>query len=283
MSKRQPPSPHLFSAAGEAALQRLRDGRPLLAFDFDGTLTPIAPRPEDVRLAPAVAERLHRLGLRWPVAVISGRAVRDLRTRLGFEPQYLLGCHGADDGSAAADAWARPLREWCGGLAADHAAELAAAGIRVEDKGAAVALHYRGTPEPARAQRLLNALLAALPPGLKGYGGKQVLNVVAADAPDKADALHALLQRSGCDRALFAGDDVNDEPVFERAPQAWLTVRVGAAAGRTQARFALRSPAEVALLLARLVDDGGGSGGGGGSSDHEADHPNDPHPSARAP
>jgi trehalose 6-phosphate phosphatase len=256
---------HLFSAAGQAALQRLRGGRPLLAFDFDGTLAPIAPRPEDVLLAPAVAADLRRLGLRWPVAVISGRAVRDLRPRLGFEPQYLVGCHGADDGSEAVHAWARPLREWCRGLAAEHAAELAAAGIRVEDKGAAVALHYRGTPEPARALRLLDALLAALPPALKGYGGKQVLNVVAADAPDKADALQTLLQRSGCDRALFAGDDLNDEPVFQRAPPQWLTVRVGPAEGRTRARFSLRSPAEVALLLARL-----------------ADNPNDPHPSPLA-
>lgn len=252
---RPKPPPHLFSAAGRAALQRLRGGRPLLAFDFDGTLAPIAPRPEDVVLAPAVADELRRLGSRWPVAVISGRALRDLRPRLGFEPQYLVGCHGADDGSEAVHAWTQPLRAWCRGLA-EHAAELDGAGIRVEDKGAAVALHYRGAPEPARALRLLHALLAALPPALKGYGGKQVLNVVAADAPDKADALQSLLQRSGCDRALFAGDDVNDEPVFERAPPPWLTVRVGPAAGRTRARFSLRSPAEVAQLLSGLAADG---------------------------
>lgn len=272
MSSRAHPR-HLFSAAGQAALQRLRGGRPLLAFDFDGTLAPIAPRPEDVLLAPAVADDLRRLSLRWPVAVISGRALRDLRPRLGFEPQYLVGCHGADDGSAAVQAWAQPLHEWCRGLAT-QAAELSAAGIRVEDKGAAVALHYRGTPEPARALRLLDALLAALPPTLKGYGGKQLLNVVAADAPDKADALQTLLQRSGCDRALFAGDDINDEPVFQRAPPQWLTVRVGPAEGRTQARFSLRSPAEVALLLARLAGDGGPP---------RAENPNDPRASPRPP
>jgi len=245
----------LFSAAGLAALQRLCSGRPLLAFDFDGTLVPIAPRPDGVRLAAAVADDLRRLGLRWPVAVISGRARGDLRPRLGFEPQYLVGCHGADDGSAAVAAWSQPLREWHGGLAA-QAAALDAAGIRVEDKGAALALHYRGAPDPARALRLLQALQATLPPALKGYGGKQVFNVVAAAAPDKADALHALLQRSGCDSALFAGDDVNDEPVFQRAPPPWLTVRVGRAGARTQARFALRNPAEVAQLLARLAADG---------------------------
>jgi hypothetical protein len=53
--------------------------------------------------------------------------------------------------------------------------------------------------------------------------------------------------------------------VFQRAPPQWLTVRVGPAEGRTRARFSLRSPAEVALLLARL-----------------ADNPNDPHPSPLA-
>jgi trehalose 6-phosphate phosphatase len=37
----------------------------------------------------------------------------------------------------------------------------------------------------------------------------------------------ALVARCGAACALFAGDDVNDEPVFVAAPPHWLTVRVG--------------------------------------------------------
>jgi hypothetical protein len=49
----------------------------------------------------------------------------------------------------------------------------------------------------------------------------------------------------------FAGDDVNDEPVFARAPTHWLTLRVGRDAA-SRARFFLDSPAEMAMLLERL-------------------------------
>ena len=78
---------HLLSARGEAALAALMRRRPLLAFDFDGTLAPIVARPEDARVPAAVAARLAVLALRLPVAIVTGRAIGDVRHRLGFEPQ----------------------------------------------------------------------------------------------------------------------------------------------------------------------------------------------------
>jgi trehalose 6-phosphate phosphatase len=245
---------HLFLHDGQAALAAALRQRPLLAFDFDGTLAPIVARPDDVHLAEPVAADLRWLAQRTPVAVISGRSVADLRLRLGFEPTYLVGCHGADDAAdpARTQAWAQPLRAWREGLDS-CGAELQAAGVEVEDKGAAIALHHRNARDPARALALLDALLGALPPALRGFGGKQVVNVVAAAAPDKADALLALVARSGAGTALFAGDDVNDEPVFQRAPPAWLTVRVGVPESATRARYGVQGPHEVATLLKRLV------------------------------
>ena len=77
-------------------------------------------------------------------------------------------------------------------------------------------------------------------------------NLVPADAPDKADALRALVARSGSRVALYAGDDVNDEPVFEQAPPDWLTIRIGQADTASKARFRLDSPQQTALLLDRL-------------------------------
>lgn len=254
MARRRRPPQHLFQAQGQAALAALVRQAPLLAFDFDGTLTPIVPRPDEARLHPAVAARLQHLAQRLPVAVVSGRSVPDLRSRLGFTPTHLVGCHGADDGHdpAATQRWTQRLRAWLQHLAA-CAAELSALGVQVEDKGAAVALHYRQSSEPARAQALLFGLLDTLPPGLRGFGGKCVVNVVPADAPDKADAVLGLLARSGARTALFAGDDVNDEPVFTRAPADWLTVRVGGRDAATRARFVVNDPDEVASLLDRLI------------------------------
>lgn len=48
---------HLFTPAGEAALAATLQRRPLLAFDFDGTLAPIVARPDDARISQAVSAR----------------------------------------------------------------------------------------------------------------------------------------------------------------------------------------------------------------------------------
>jgi hypothetical protein len=48
-----------------------------------------------------------------------------------------------------------------------------------------------------------------------------------------------MVARCGADCAVFAGDDVNDEPVFESAPPHWLTIRIGCAATGRWRRCAL--------------------------------------------
>lgn len=244
----------LFGSGGEAAIDALMARRPLLAFDFDGTLAPIVARPADARPSHAVSTRLQRLAAQLPVAVISGRALSDLRPRLGFAPAWSVGSHGAeDDGDPAASAaWAAALQPARACLA-QHAAALQAAGVTVEDKGASLALHDRLAPDPARAQAAIGAVLQGLGPDFKIFGGKRVVNVTAAGSPDKAAALLSLVARAGADAALFVGDDVNDEPVFMAAPPHWLTVRVGRDDAHSAARYAIDSPAEMALLLDRLL------------------------------
>ncbi len=88
---------HLFSPEGEAALARCLHQQPLLAFDFDGTLTPIVPRPDDAYLSKGVSSRLAQLSKCLPVAIVTGRSVADVRGRLGFVPRFVVGNHGAED------------------------------------------------------------------------------------------------------------------------------------------------------------------------------------------
>lgn len=246
--------PHLFTPAGQSALAATLQRRPLLAFDFDGTLAPIVARPGDARISPVVAERLRCLAELLPVAIVTGRAVADVRERLGFAPHYIMGSHGAEDGLDSNGAMAHvcalnPVRK----LLHAHDAELAEAGVVVEDKRQSVALHYRLSHDRARAQALIHALLAQPDLPVQVFAGKMVVNVTASDAPDKADAVQALVARSGASCAVFAGDDVNDEPVFVSAPPDWLTVRIGRDDPASRARFSLDSPEEMALLLERML------------------------------
>ena len=80
-----------------------------------------------------------------------------------------------------------------------------------------------------------------------------VVNVTGRAAPDKAHAVRTLVSRCGASCALFAGDDVNDEPVFVAAPSDWLTVRVGRDEPASRAQYFLDSPVEMALLLERML------------------------------
>ena len=245
---------HLFTLSGEAALAATLLRRPLLAFDFDGTLAPIVARPDDARISQAVSARLKSLAAQLPVAIVTGRAVADVRGRLGFEPRFIVGSHGAEDGQDADDSAARagaldPVRD----LLRARGADLAAAGVGVEDKGLSIALHYRLAREQARARLLILEVLAQPGLSVQVFAGKMVVNVMAPDAPDKADAVHALVARCGAASAIFAGDDVNDEPVFVSAPPDWLTVRIGRDDPASRARFFLDSPAEMAMLLERML------------------------------
>lgn len=244
--------PHLLQPAGEAALAAVLRRSPLVAFDFDGTLAPIATKPDQVRISRSVSDKLRRLAARLPVAVITGRSVADVSKRLDFEPRYIVGNHGAEMGpgpspeaAAALDAARR--------LLASRADDLARAGVSVEDKGLSLALHYRLSRWPEQARSLIEDIGWQLQAQCRMFGGKMVANLVPSGAADKSTAVHKLVHHCGAPCAIFVGDDVNDEPVFASAPDDWLTIRVGRDDPASKAAYFLDSTAEVGMLLDRML------------------------------
>lgn len=241
---------------GVAAISRLIRSRPLIAFDFDGTLAPIVTQPDAARVPAGIARRLAQLADRLPVAVLTGRAISDVRDRLGFVPRYLVGSHGAEDDSKPEILTARrePLESLRHTLEAQRS-RLAGLGILVEDKTFSIALHYRMAPDREMARSTIDQMLRNTDPALHVFGGKLVVNVTSDVAPDKGDAMFSLVARSGADCALFAGDDVNDEVVFAAAPQEWVTIRVGPWDPLSRARYFLPSTASMAILLDQMLAD----------------------------
>nr|MBP7660894.1 trehalose-phosphatase [Burkholderiaceae bacterium] len=217
-----------------------------------GTLAPIVSHPDRARVSKPVARELERLSLALPVAVISGRRVADVLPRLGFVPRFVVGNHGAEDpGDPASAHWPSRLDDLRERLAR-AAQRLTGAGVWVEDKGHSLALHFRQAPDAAVATDRINEVLVDLDPSLRCFGGKLVVNVVCAEAPDKADSLAALMARADAHSALFVGDDVNDEVVFARHHRHWLCVRVGRDDPQSQADFFLDRSSEMRALLARI-------------------------------
>jgi trehalose 6-phosphate phosphatase len=245
---------YLFTTEGDAALVAILQGRPLVALDFDGTIADIVDRPADARIAPELARRLAALANLLPVAIITGRSVDDARGRLGFEPLAIIGNHGAEDGvdlqvAAVRSSELDPLRKLLG----LHAPFLSDAGVSVEDKGQSIALHYRMAADAARAQTAIARTLGRLDHAVRTFSGKCVVNVVPLFAPDKAAAVHHLVAACQASAALFAGDDVNDEPVFAAAPRHWLTIKVGNDCPQSRARYFIHHPQEMVRLIERML------------------------------
>lgn len=242
--------PHLLQRRGRSALRALAGGRVLLAFDFDGTLAPIADRPERARMTAGTHRLLAAVARLYPCAVISGRSRGDLQRRLRRVPLLALaGSHGAEgDGSARRTphsrvaSWARHLRWRLRSFR----------GVALEVKPHGVAIHYRQAVDKPEIRAAILSIVTALEDA-RHIGGKDVVEVLPLGAPTKGDALAALRRRLEPRATLYIGDDVTDEDAFSsEGPGGLLAVRVGHG-DATAAQFRLDDQAEIELLLAALL------------------------------
>jgi trehalose 6-phosphate phosphatase len=245
-----------FFDAGRLQLDRLAMPGLLCAFDFDGTLAPIVRQPEKAVVPPAVLRRLQRLAACTPVAIITGRSVSDLRSRLPFEPHFVIGNHGLE-GLPGLDAQAVHWRAQCAAWEASLSAALArerraSIGIVVENKGYSLALHYRLAPDRDAACGILLDLCRVLAPEAHLVGGKCVINLLPASGVGKGYALERLIEASGAHGALYAGDDLNDEDVFRLRRPDVLGVRIERDAS-SAAEFFLPHRLDLVHLLDELL------------------------------
>jgi trehalose-phosphatase len=237
-----------------------RAGRLVLLFDYDGTLAPIVPRPEQALLPEAVRTALDRLRRRVPIAIVSGRDLADVRVRVGLEGVWYAGSHGfeiegpdgerVDRGAGYAGELERATAD-LRRLARDFP------GARVDRKRYAVALHWRAVPDRhvAALEERVRALLPAHP-DLEVGSGKRVLALRPATGWHKGKAARWLLERLGVRDAtvVFCGDDVTDEDAFEELAGEAVTVVVGEGDRGTAACWRLPDTTAVEDFLCRLAE-----------------------------
>lgn len=225
----------------------------LLASDVDGTLSPIAGRPEQARLAPDALAVLLTLAGRadTEVAVVSGRPLTDLAGQFGFPPTlHLVGSHGAeiDHNDPLTDAERAALDDVVAALAGIAATT---ADARLELKPYAAALHVRGvTPHDASLALAAAREHFADDDRVHVHEGHQVYEV-AVRHTTKATALATLRARLQPAAVAFFGDDRSDETAFVALGIDDVGVKVGP--GPTAARWRLGTPADVVAVLAHLA------------------------------
>jgi trehalose 6-phosphate phosphatase len=221
----------------------------LVAFDYDGTLSPVVSDPRAATMRGETADLLERVANAYPCVIISGRAQEDVLRRVeGIGVFEVIGNHGLEP-------WAWPnthvdlVRGWRRSLERRLAA---LPGVVIEDKVFSLAIHYRQSPDRTAACRAIAGAAADLE-GVRLIGGKCVVNLSPRGAPHKGTALQAARVQFGCDVALYVGDDETDEDVFALDDSAVLGVRVGSRR-TSRARYYVRDQRSVDVLLAQLFE-----------------------------
>jgi trehalose 6-phosphate phosphatase len=243
---------------------RVRSDHPLCAevshlavfLDVDGTLLDIATKPDAVVVPPELPPLLAALQVRLvhAMALISGRPLATL-DRL-FSPFRFpaAGLHGVE----RRDARGIVCQAVVDTAGLDQARALLAArlvacpGLLIEDKGLALALHYRSNPglEPV-AGEMMAAALALAGEAWHLQPGKAVIELKPRMA-NKATAIGAFMREVpyAGRRPVFIGDDVTDEDGFAAVnAMGGLSIRVGDGGATTHA---MENLADVGAVYAWL-------------------------------
>ena len=231
--------------------------KPALFLDFDGTLAPIVPDPEDVIPDAESLAIVSRLALAMPVAIISGRALENLRYHAPIPGAWYAGEHGAEL-IMGETRYAVPIRDEVRAALREIKNVVATmarkTGAVFEDKPGGLAVHVRHL-EPNEASLVIAQVerhaAFFVTQGLVRMGyGKEVVEVRAAIDATKGSAASYMRKHLPADILPIAiGDDATDEDMFGALSDG-VTIKVGVPP--TVARFTLRDTNEVRSFLAEI-------------------------------
>jgi len=232
--------------------------------DFDGTLAPIAATPEEAQMHPLARQSLARLGAlphqRVATAIISGRMLADLRTKVDWDGTCLAGTHGLEI-QCGDQVYVNEEAERAAPQLVQLSRRLSTSlprfpGAWAEKKKLGIAVHYRQMDEVK-----LPELRAEVEDALKDFSGlrlregKKVLEVLPAVEWNKAHAVRFVLRQLGHPAGAlvgYFGDDTTDEDAFREVNGlGGVSVKVGG--GETAARATIGGPSDVAAFLQTLA------------------------------
>ncbi len=191
-----------------------------LTTDFDGTLSEIAPSPEEAAIHPRCLASLAKLVRVLPlVAVVSGRQVEDLRRLVGLAGVVYLGNHGVEtyvDGTTQVAPAASEHFLTIRAMLEAARQQLDLPGLVFEDKVTGASIHYRLTADPSAARERVTSCLNALAAGtdITVVEGRRVVELRPPVQVNKGTALEDLLARYDVTSVVYAGDDRTDLDAF---------------------------------------------------------------------
>jgi trehalose 6-phosphate phosphatase len=197
-------------------------GESAVLLDVDGVLAPIVQHPDDAHMPETTRRPLIEVAKRYGVvACVSGRRAADARRIVALGSIAYLGSHGSEvlHPGATQPVLDRELQAWSHRVQTfareNFSEELRRLRVRLEDKEAIGALHWRGVPDEEGAEAAVKAVAErAEQAGFVPHWGRKVLEIRPPVRIDKGAGIVSLLRDRDLAGAVYVGDDMTDVDAF---------------------------------------------------------------------
>lgn len=243
--------------------KKIRGRALLLMFDFDGTLSPLAPAPGRARFPAPAKRELKKCSRFFPVVIVSGRSLKDIENKAGVKNIAYSGNHGLE--------WKIGKKTGRILAAKKNAESLTAAekklekilpaypGALLENKNLSLAVHYRSLA-PALVRGFKKDIARIIKPLCRSgrwriLKGKKVVELNPNSGWNKGKFI-LFVRRYFQNKTklkilpVYAGDDATDEDAF-RALKSGITIKIGQSK-KSRANYYLKNPGQLAEFLSWL-------------------------------
>jgi trehalose-phosphatase len=251
----------------DVVFKKLATGRKIALFlDFDGTLVPIQKDPEQCFLSNKIKTQLLLLAGSpcCYLMVLSGRALSDIKKRIGIRKIYYGGNHGLDISGPnlrfthpkalilklVIECVTRKLKKEITNIE----------GAWLENKKFSVSLHFRSVRKEniPLIKRVFYIVANEFIEGkrLSVIKGKKVIELTPNVSWNKGSAvLWILKQLKNTCVPIYIGDDQTDETAFKALNRKGITIRIGKSK-KTVANYYLKGHWELPRLLGEIFEYG---------------------------
>lgn len=242
----------------ERQLERADAERLLLCLDFDGTLAPHVDDPASAELTAENRRVLEALS-RQPavdIAVISGRALNDVRDRVGIDGFDYAGNHGlefeeSEEGGVATEHYRSAIQSVC----ADLQARFEGTDCEVENKSITATVHYRNASVTEdRVRSVIKESIDSTDEELQVLSGTNIVEIRPAIDWDKGRAVQQFEERDEY-LPVYVGDDTTDEDAFRAIASEGISVHVGSDRD-TAAKYRVSGVDDVTSFLDWIAETG---------------------------
>ncbi len=259
------PAPSLQSEFSKIS-RIIKNRKPVLFLDYDGTLTPIVKRPEEAVISEEMQNALRICAEKFTVAAVSGRDMDDLKNKIRVDNLIYAGSHGfrisGPEGLYHEYEKTEEIVPQLDKLEEKLQKEFSQIdeGIQIDRKRYAIGIHYRNAKEESVQEitEKVNEIITHHPDFKKGEG-KKILEIKPNVDWHKGKALLWILEKLALDDKskyvpVYIGDDITDEDAFVSVRETGIGILVGSHGEETAAKYRLKNVYQVRILLQKLAD-----------------------------